>query len=152
MDRASTRGKEPDLVGPPTMLEQVVTLLSWLWLHPTEQGSTHPKKLFNSKVHEGCSRPRLAGKRKARTRGATTWLSIGGPVSVLHAVERGRRTIKQAAGKLCGLVVVRRANQTHRMHPCTKRYVVAWEGWKTTVVVTVHDKMSHLWHRGAGGG
>jgi len=38
------------------------------------------------------------------------------------------------------------------MCPRTRNCVAAWEIWKVTIVDTVHDKMSHLRHRGVGGG
>lgn len=70
---------------------------------------------------------------------------------MLHAVERRRETIKKSTGRLCDSGMARRASRKHRMRPCTRDYVAAWEGWKVTIADTVHDKMSHLRHRGVGG-
>jgi len=36
MGRVNARVRGVDLAGPPTILEQFVTLLSWLRLHPTK--------------------------------------------------------------------------------------------------------------------
>lgn len=72
MGRVSTRGKEPDLESPPMILAQAVTPLSWLRMHPRAQGSTDCNTLPDAKEREGCPQPRLAGKRKASTKGATT--------------------------------------------------------------------------------
>lgn len=70
---------------------------------------------------------------------------------MLHTVERGHGTIKQAVGKLRDSTVVRKVSQTHRTHPRTRGYTTAGDGWKVTISVTIHDKMSHLRHKGAGG-
>lgn len=71
---------------------------------------------------------------------------------MLHALERGRETIKQATGKLHNSIVVHKASQTQRTHLRTRGCTAMGKGWKATVIVTIHDKMSHLRHRGVGGG
>ena len=71
---------------------------------------------------------------------------------MLHAVETGRGTIKQSAGRLRDSAVARRASEKHRMHLRTRGCAIAWEGWKVTIAVIFHDKMSHLRHRGADDG
>ncbi len=48
--------------------------------------------------------------------------------------------------------MARKAREMHRTHPCTRGCAAAGKGWKATVAVTVHDKMSHLIHGGAGDG
>ncbi len=70
--RASTQGKELYLDDPLTILAQIMTLLSWLRLHPRAQGNTDSNTLPEAKEREGCPQPGLAGKRKAHTKGATT--------------------------------------------------------------------------------
>lgn len=82
---------------------------------------------------------------------ATTWISVGAPTLALHAVGRGNEAIKQTTGKLRDLAATRKASHIHRTHPHTKGCTAAGEGWKATILGTIHDKMSHLRHRGVGG-
>lgn len=64
------------LVGPTTALEEFATLLPWLRLHLTKHGNVPYTKerdvLTGARVVVGCSRPKLVGKLKPRTMGATT--------------------------------------------------------------------------------
>jgi len=53
--------KETDLVGSPTLL-QALTLLSWLRLHPREQGCMHHNLVAELRECIGCSRLGLVGK------------------------------------------------------------------------------------------
>lgn len=69
---------------------------------------------------------------------------------MLHAVGRGRGTIKQAARKLRDLDAAYKAGQMHRMHPRTRGYTTAGKGCKATIAGTLHDKNSHLIHAGVG--
>lgn len=71
---------------------------------------------------------------------------------MLHTVGGGCGTIKEYVGGLCGLDVACKINMKHRTR-LRKRYcVVVWGGWKVTVADIIHDRMSHLRHRGLDGG
>ena len=83
MGYANLRIRGPDLASSPTILERTATLLSWLPPHPTDWRSIERDALLDAKVRKGCPQPRLAGKQKPRTRGVTTSLSVGSPVSSL---------------------------------------------------------------------
>lgn len=71
---------------------------------------------------------------------------------MLHIVERGCETIKKSIGRLHDLDMARRASKKHITHLHNRDYTAMWEGWKVIVADIVHDKMSHLRHRGAGSG
>lgn len=88
------------LSSPTTALEGVATLLPWLRPHLTEQGSILYKEERDRRVFEGCPWPRLAGKMKPRTGGATTSLSVGSTVSALQVVERECGNIKESIWEL----------------------------------------------------
>ena len=71
---------------------------------------------------------------------------------MFHTVGRGRRTIKESIGGVTWLRHGVQISMNHRMCPRTRDCTTTWEGWKVTIADIVHDKMSHLRHRGADDG
>ena len=87
-----------------------------------------------------------------RTSGVTTQLVVGRIVSVLQAIERGHKTIKESSWVLHNKGGARRVSMSQGSHSCTKGYTDTWVGWEVTICVTVHDGMSGLRPNGVGGG
>jgi len=72
--RTNLEIREPNLVGSTPVLERAVTLLSWLRPHQWRSVPfiAEHDGITDTKAHERCSQPRLVGKLKSRTWGATT--------------------------------------------------------------------------------
>jgi len=84
--------------------------------------------------------------------GSTALLTAQGIVSPLQPVGRERETIKQSREKRHDCQDTRKFGQSQRSQLREKECVDALLRGEVTVAVTIHDKMSTLWQKGAGGG
>lgn len=101
------------------VLEQVVTLLSWLRPHQQRNVpyTAANNGITDTKALERCPQPELARKLKSRTWGATTCLAVESTVSALQA-----------------------GPASHQDRGCA----TMWEGWEVTIDIIIHDKKFEL--------
>lgn len=106
--------------------------------------------LLDAKLRKGCLQLGLAGKWRPYKGGATTLLSVGGPVSVFQVVERRCGTINKSACELRGRDVLCKTSMSSGLRSRIRGYAAVWRSWEVTVDSTIHDKKFDLWPRGAG--
>ena len=71
---------------------------------------------------------------------------------MIEVVERERKTIKESISELCDEGGAHRISMSQGLRPRMGGFTATQVGWEVTIGVTIHDGMSELRQKGAGGG